>query len=588
MGLTFTRKQIINSLFILLSSISAAIVFAPDARAAVVVVEHKGNLGVIKGIVRDDAGSPISDATVAIFRTGTSKLLKQVSSAADGSFLAKIVPGTYTVLAVAQGFNPMTLFGIEVGRAAELTYGFRLERSGSGNTLPEKRADRNSSKWRIRAAQTQRSIYQNREGNAPRTTDAAAAIETDRADTLADADPDVRESGRKGHGVVETYFAGSDTGNYAGINFAALIPQGEKSEIVFIGQAGKGKNAPQRFEATIKYRPNANHQLRLNSSVGRLGTVVTSNQETPLGQFAFQATDEWKVREGIIFVYGLDYAHFMGAGSDWSASPRFGLQIDINAKTRLRAAFTPQTEERSWADAVDLEGESVAFAEPVAVDDLVVVSGKPRMNRSNRLELGVERVIDNRSSIEANAFFDTTIGHGVGLDSLAFDPLSGDGFSEFVADQQGRSQGIRVVYTRRLNSLFTTSAGYSFGNGQKLSPAGITDPMHVFESSFFQSFFGQLAADLRTGTSVKTVFRLSPQATVFAIDPFKGRLAIYDPGLSVLITQSLPNLGLPIRAEAILDARNLFDFQAGVLGDEGSLRLNSQGRILRGGIQVRF
>ena len=93
---------------------------------------------------------------------------------------------------------------------------------------------------------------------------------------------------------------------------------------------------------------------------------------------------------------------------------------------------------------------------------------------------------------------------------------------------------------------------------------------------------------MKTGTQVKTIFRLSPQATVFAIDPFQGRLAIYDPGLSVLVTQSLPNWGLPIRAEAIVDARNLFDFQTNINSEEGSLKLNSQGRTLRGGILVRF
>jgi hypothetical protein len=81
---------------------------------------------------------------------------------------------------------------------------------------------------------------------------------------------------------------------------------------------------------------------------------------------------------------------------------------------------------------------------------------------------------------------------------------------------------------------------------------------------------------------------LSPQATVFAIDPFKGRLAIYDPGLSVMVTQSLPNLGLPFRAEAIIDARNIFDFQRGIFAEEGGLRLSVQRRSLRGGIQVRF
>lgn len=543
-----------------------------------VIVESSAGLGVIKGIVRDEAGGPIADASVAIFRSGTSKLLKQVVSAADGSFLAKIVPGTYTVLAVAQGFNPVTLFGVELSRSAELTYGFRLERSGSGNTLPEKKLDRNSSKWRIRAAQTQRSIYQNHEGDAP----------VDEAEAIAAEATDERDVNRKGSTVVETYFAGSDSGNYAGVNFATLIPVGDETELFFAGQTGKGKDVPLRFETGIKLNPFDSHQLRFNSAFGRLGNIATGASEKSLGQVSFQALDEWKVREGIILVFGVDYSRFVGAGDDSSLSPRLGLQFDLNARTRLRSAFTTQTEDKSWARALDLEGQTVAFTEPVSIDDLVLAEGRPRMNKSRRLEFGVERVIDNRSSVEANVFFDTTLGRGVGLNNFAFDTLGGDGFGEFVANQQGKSQGVRVVYTRRLNGIFTTSAGYSFGNGQKLSTAAISDPSNVFESDFFQSFFAQLSADLKTGTSVRTIYRLSPHATVFAIDPFKGRLAIYDPGLSVYLTQSLPNLGLPFRAEAVVDARNIFDLQSGISGEDGSLRLNAQRRMLRGGILVRF
>jgi len=124
-------------------------------------------LGIIRGFVRDQSGNPIAGATVAIFRAGTSKLLKQVTSAVDGRFLAKIIPGRYSVLAVAQGFNPITLPDVQVGQAAQLEYGFKLERAGSGNTLPEKRVDRNNPKWAVRAAATSRSIYQNNEGSGP-------------------------------------------------------------------------------------------------------------------------------------------------------------------------------------------------------------------------------------------------------------------------------------------------------------------------------------------------------------------------------------------------------------------------------------
>lgn len=555
---------------------------------AKITVKKEGNFsGIIKGIVRDESGKPIADATVAIFRVGTSKLLKQVSSAADGSFLAKVLPGTYTVLAVAQGFNPVTLATVEVNRSAELVYGFKLERAGGGNTLPEKRADRNNSKWRIRAANSRRSIYQNTEGDAPvdenKTDDAAAENSVEPS-----GEEEEERTGRAGQTVVETYFASSDAGNYTGVNLARLQSINENAEIVFAGQTGTSSFAPQRFEANLKFRPNENHQVRLNTSVAKLGKIKAGGDGKSLGQISVSALDEWKVRGGVILVFGFDYSRFLGAGDDFSVSPRFGVQYDLNSKTRFRSSYTTPAQQQGWQQAIELEDAQVIFREPLAVENLVVENDKPRMNRSSRLEFGVERVLDNKSSVEANVFFDATNGRGVGLANIPFAALSGENFDNFVADQQGTARGVRVVYSRRLNGIFSTAAGYAFGNGQKLSAQSVSNPADAFENDWFQTFVGQFNADLKTGTQIKTIFRLSPQATVFAIDPFAGRMAIYDPSLSVLVTQSLPNLGLPFRAEAIVDARNIFDFQPNINTEEGSLRLNSQRRILRGGIMVRF
>lgn len=577
-------------MLIALGALFASGLYAAETQAKTVIIEKQSALsGVIKGIVRDEAGSPIAEATVAIFRVGTSKLLKQVSSANDGSFLAKILPGTYTVLAVAQGFNPVTLATVEVGRSAELVYGFKLERAGGGNTLPERRADRSNSKWRVRAANARRSIYQNSEGEAPIDERATAENVIERGAEIYDGEEE--RTNRVGQTVVETYFAASErAGNYTGINAARLQPLGENAEIVFAVQAGTNRLAPQRFEANLKFRPNETHQIRFGASAAKLGTVKAANVEKLLGQISVSALDEWKVRGGIILVFGLDYSRFVGAGDDFSISPRLGVQYDINSKTRVRSSYTTQTQEPNWQQAIELEGAQVLFREPVAVEDLIVERGKPQMNRTSRLEFGVERVLDNKSSVEANVFSDQSENRGVGLTQNHFASSIGNGgnFDAFVAGQQGRARGVRVVYSRRISGTFSTSAGYAFGSGQKLSERAVSNPSDAFENDWFQTFVGQFNADLKTGTQVKTIFRLSPQATVFAIDPFAGRMAIYDPSLSVLVTQSLPNWGLPIRAEAIVDARNVFDFQSNVSTEEGSLRLNSQRRILRGGIMVRF
>ncbi len=431
----------------------------------------------------------------------------------------------------------------------------------------------------------QRSIYQATEGDAPVNENTIA-----QADAQPEAD-DEQIEGNKRHGqtVIESYFAGSDEGNYTGLNFARLQALSDNAEVVFIGQTGTNKSAPKRFQTDFKFRPNENHQMRLSGAVAKLGQVKLENQEKALSQVSFAASDEWKVKEGIILVFGLDYSKFVGAGNDSSLSPRLGFQYDINSKTRFHTAYAAQTEERNWQTAVELEDTEILFREPVAVQDVVLENDKPQMNKSRRLEFGVERVLSNKSNVAANVFFDTVSGRGVSVEDASLDSLGDNkSFSGFVANQQGAARGVRVVYTRRLNGVFSTSAGYAFGNSQKLSEKAISNPANVFDRGFAQTVFGQFDADFNTGTQVKTIFRLSPEATIFAIDPFQGSLAIYDPGLSVKVTQILPTLGLPIHAEAIIDGRNLFDTQTSVGGEEGSLKLNLQRRNLRGGILVRF
>jgi hypothetical protein len=64
-----------------------------------------------------------------------------------------------------------------------------------------------------------------------------------------------------------------------------------------------------------------------------------------------QALDEWKVRDDLILVLGFDYSRFVGAGEDFSLTPRIGAQFDLNAKTRIRSAFTAApSEEKNWRE----------------------------------------------------------------------------------------------------------------------------------------------------------------------------------------------------------------------------------------------
>jgi hypothetical protein len=512
--------------------------------------------------------------------------VRQIRSNADGSFTARVLPGRYSLTAMADGFTVVSLSNVDVVQSDEVAFRFNLVRTGSGNTLPERRADRNNSKYRNRANKSRRSIFQNTEG----TGETLAGLEqTDEAVSEAE-----ETSERPGQTAVETYFAASGNSKskpYTGVNFATVKPVGEKLELTFAGQTGIGEDAPQRLETTAKFKLNDEHRVSINFGGASLGKIQLQQDgnNLNLGQISFQALDEWRVRDGIIVVLGIDYSRFVGASNAASINPRIGLQFETDSRTRLNFAYTTQNEQRTWQQAADLEDSRILFKQP-DFDSYAVVDRQVLMPRMRRLEFGIERVLDNSSNIEATAFFDATTNRGISFVQLPINAFNegsnGDVFS--TAIQNGSAQGVRVVYSRRLNGTFSTALGYSFGRGQQLSSEGIQNPASLFEDELFQTLAAQLTANLATGTEVRAVWRLSPDSAVFAIDPFAGRMAVYDPSLSILVTQNLPTLGLPVRARAMFDARNLFDFQTATADGDTALRLNSSRRYLRGGIALRF
>jgi hypothetical protein len=146
---------------------------------------------------------------------------------------------------------------------------------------------------------------------------------------------------------------------------------------------------------------------------------------------------------------------------------------------------------------------------------------------------------------------------------------------------------VRVLYTRRLSRTLTGKVGYAVGDGLALAPDALAHPDDLFRSTTFQVFTGQLEADLDTGTHITAVYRFSPNAVVFAIDPFAGRMAAYEPSASFIVAQSIPVPDFfPGRWEALVDVRNVF---ASVPATEDrELVLADCSRLIRAGLSFRF
>lgn len=571
---------------------------------------RRSSLGTISGAVLDRAGNPVAGALVKILRDGFNEVVKETRSGADGTFAARVTPGRYLLRALADGFTPATFSSVEVSPATELVYRFNLQPAGEGNTRPERRADRNDPKFRIRAAAARRSVFN--AGEAEDETVRRVLEEMDEQERAAageeelalsdEPQPEEKRTGRtRTQGYVETYFGSSGVpgaGSYSGLNFAVATPVNRQVQLIFAGQAGEFE----RLEATARVRAGARHLISASFGGARLPTLTKNTAaETPGAQLGFgaargekleqvsvRAVDEWVVRDGVVVVLGLDYSKFVGGEGGFT--PRLGIAYDANARTRLHASYSPGTDSGTRADGVEFEDGEIVFKENTG-QAVAVIDGGAVFERSHRLEFGVERVLDENSTVEATAFFDTISGRGVGLLSAPLEGLTSEGGAALldIANQQGGARGLRVVYTRRVSSRLKASAGFAFGRGQQLSPEGAAGgPDQFFQNTFFQTASAQLDASLLDGVNVRTVLRFSPRAAVFAIDPFAGRLAVYDPSLSILVTKELPNFGLPVRAQATVDARNLLDVTARADDGETQLSLGALRRSLRGGISVRF
>ena len=552
-------------------------------------------LATVSGTVRDHRGLPLSGALIQIIREGAKKVVKEARTAADGSFSAKIPAGRYSLKAVATGFSEVLFSSVTVSPSAEIAYRFNLEPVGAGRRYPEQRSDRDSAKWRLRSAQSQRSIFQANEGTdatvAAVESEAATDDEVSVVNTAADEGD---KSTARPQGVVETYFAGPSNplgSSYQGLNFAVALPASESIDFIFAGQTGTGA-APQRFEAAARVRLNDRHRLGVTAGgakVQTFGAIADKFAQGNLGQMSVRAVDEWIVRDGFVVVLGMDYSRFFGAGNEAVFTPRLAVQFDATARTTVKVSYANLADNSDVQSVASFESGNAVFKRPTT-QPVAYVGGRAVMARSRRFEIGLERELSNRSNVEATAFVDMTSGRGVGLLAMPASAFSGENASALisVANQTGSARGVRVVYSNRLNHVWNASAGYSFGRGQRLSSDGIRNPSQLFDGAFFNTFALQLAGDWSTGTHVQTVFRFSPEATVFAIDPFAGQLAVYDPSLSIQVTQDLPTFGLPLRAQAVIDARNLLDVQTATSNGETLLLLAPNGRSVRGGISLRF
>ena len=518
-------------------------------------------LAIIKGFVQDELGNPIVGALISIFSSKNSKLLKQTRTDSEGGFLTKILPGAYTIVAFAEGFNSQKI-ETQINKPSELLYGFKLERIGSGRTIIEKKPERSTPKYVIRSATLTRSIYQNRESDRSDAgvTDSKypASIETSSIQELLSDIPDETQTNLT---VLEFY----NQAESRYFQFARVQSIGERTKLILIGQDTDGFT--KRFRVAINHTLNSKHRLQISSSFKRFQPEKIVDTSTGLDERTVQLIDEWKPRPDLVIILGLDYSGFNSVKNSSVLMPHLGVQLDVSPDLQLRSSFSAINASEPVINLIKPRDINRIFRATTTHPVAVINSNNLFLKKSNRFETTLERAFENKkANLELTFLFDSTNGQ-----SLTINPLENRFFQ--------RNKGLRISYSRRLNPSVSLSASYALG--EVYSTSSSTD-----EKDFYQAFIGQLNARLKNGARLQAVLKLSPKAKLFAIDPFQGKFTIYDPNLSIVFTQALPTFGLPMRAEAIIDFRNILDQQQN--NNQEKLITAFNGRSFRGGIAVKF
>ena len=554
------------------AAIGVILVFACMA----VVPVRASSLGVLRGFVRDQTGAPLVGASVAVFdsHVKSSRPVRSTSTDAAGAFATQVAPGRYVLRAVAAGFASFSARARVAANQETVVDAISLRKA---NTLADRRRAERTDPYRNVVRSSRGHVFHLDE------LDSVAQDQRDLQDVEALA---LTDRDNAAHGVVQTVAVSGRSGvddGYLATNFA-VAREVSGADLTIAGQVGLGAAAPRRVEARVTREIGLSHELDVTAAYGRLGLAGGDRGETSrLDQYTLQAVDRWQIANPIVVVYGLSFTKFAGASSASAVLPRFGIEVSPTNRTQIFARLTPADMLDDSAH-FDLETGEVTFEDPLVpnVNGEQLADATP--DRSRRLEFGVGHLIDEGSNIEVMAFFDSASGRGIGFLALP----SGSLEHEFrTGSLDGRSSGVRVLYTRRLSKSVTGTLGYSAGTGLRVDPAGLANPVDMFQSAAFQILAGRVEAQFDTGTHFTAVYRFSPDAVVFAIDPFAGRLGATEPAASFFLSQQLPMPDfIPGQWEAIVDVRNAFASSAGT--DDGEILLVDYGRLIRAGVTFRF
>lgn len=536
--------------------------------------------GYISGLVKDTRGTPLGGVLVKVLQgTFNPQVVQRVTTNGFGQFEIKnLLPGSYALSVSLASYLPMLKSGIEVVAGKMESLNLNLQNLYLQSLSPRAMGGRSSPQQEdigsvLRMASSTRPILRF-QGAGP-GADLEFDLEFPQAPVPAD------QGWRGSVYVYSTAFSADpdllDLGE-AFTEFVFLKDLNSKSRWLMAGTVSE--NGYTELDSVIRWKNLRGHNPSLRVSLGSfpyLDQQVLSEKGhlQRLNLFNLDFQDEVVISEMISAIYGVEIQATEPSVKARRVRPRWGLRIRPHSSYQV-AFIRTKSMPRYYRTVPSESGEELSFSSPF----LHPFGSKMRLGQTEatHTEMTVDQEFGNGSLLAVGVYSDEfSPGRAwVAAGSRQIVPIS--------------SKGIRVTYGRPLGNGIHTDLGYTYGGGARWGQ----DTFNLMPRDYHVMVARVKGQANSSGTRVAATYRYVSDVSLTVIDPYQEYFESSAPGLSLMVTQSIPYVGrfIPGELEAELDVQNLFnqyrfDLTNGV-GEPRHSEFLQKPRSLRGGIRLKF
>lgn len=535
--------------------------------------------GVISGYVRDAGGQPQMGAAVQILGAAN-RTLTVFTDGAGYYVAAGLLPGLYSLQVTAPSFIPAVREKIGVRPGASLNVNvtlstlFTVMQLGPVRPLP----DEDDWKWTLRSV-ANRPIL--RVLDDPATQTGEASQSHDLRGTLS-------------------FFAGSvaagyGTGSDMSTAFTLERSVFAEGQLNFSGSVGYGQVSPAAIlHAGFSQRMEDGSLPSLGLTVRRFSPTDPNLHNAALQALALSASDDMAFGHVFELRFGSELQTIQFLGQVSASRPFASVDLHLSPNTLLEYSYATSRPDPRAELGFDSSPADLSETNP----RVSVLGYTTRVESAHHQEVRLSRRI-GRTKLQVAMYSDhienpalTGVGDVTAEGGFLLPDLPSGTFN--YAGPNFNSNGLRIVFQRKMSDNFTATLDYAYGGVLDLGRPDVPlqNAQQWITTQRRQAMAVKLSGAIhRTHTRWIASYRYVSGPAISPVDLFNVSPGQAEPFLNVFIRQPLPTLGfLPSHMEAIIDVRNLLaEGYVPVLSQDGEIvYLVQSARSVRGGVAFTF